>query len=413
MKNPVTRRTHAAVAAFFFLNGAVFGNWVPRIPEVQGRLGLDYAELGIALLGMASGALLALPSAGLVVERLGSKRSTTWSALAYSFAVVLPSTSTNLATLAAGLVVLGSSNAVLDVGMNAQGVGVERRTSRSVLPYFHAAFSIGTLVGAGSGAAFAATGVTPSIHLLVISVISTLFTLVTSRALLQDTARSPQRLRSPVRPTKPLLTLGVVGFCALLAEGAVADWSAVYLRRSLEAGPGLAAAGYVAFTSTMVIGRLLGVSLTRILGPAALVRGGGVMTVIGVALVVFPGRIGAAVLGFAFMGAALSCVFPLALSAAGQSQEVPTGPAIATVSIMGYTGFLTGPPVIGLVAEASSLAGGLSIMGVLGLVILALGHAVRPATGIVGASEKTPSTESDAKARAPHCTEPPSDNCDD
>lgn len=382
MNGRVSRRTRAGVATFFFLNGAVFGNWVPRIPEVQERLGLDDAELGIALLGMAAGALVALASAGLIVERLGSRRSTSWSALAYSFAVVLPAASTNLSTLAAGLVALGASNAVLDVGMNAQGIGVERRTARLVLPYFHAAFSVGTLVGAGSGAAFAAAGVAPSTHLLGIGIAFALCALLASPTLLPDADRSPRKRRSLAHPTKPLLVLGVVGFCGLLAEGAVADWSAIYLRRAFGAGHGLAGAGYVAFASTMVLGRLLGVRLTRLLGPVTLVRGGGAGTAIGVALVILPGRMDAAVLGFAVMGAALSCVFPLVLSAAGRARGAPTGPAIATVSIMGYTGFLVGPPAIGFVAGASSLAGGLTLVGVLGVVILVLGHTAGPAAGI-------------------------------
>lgn len=375
LKETVALRTRASVAGFFFLNGAVFGNWVPRIPEVQGRLGLGNAELGIALLGMAAGALLAMPLAGAIVERLGSRRATSWSALTYSLAIMLPASSANLAALAAGLAVFGACSAVLDVGMNAQGVGVERRVGRPLLPYFHAAFSVGTLAGAGAGAVFAAAGVPPGTHLLGVGAAAALLALLTSPALLPDPRRASRGRRSLARPTKPLLVLGVIGFCALLAEGAVADWSAVYLRRVLQAEPGLAGAGYVAFASTMVLGRLSGVYLTRLLGPVALVRGGGALTVIGAALVVFPGGIATAVAGFACMGGALACVFPLVLSAAGRALEVPAGPAIATVSVMGYTGFLAGPPVIGFIAEASSLAGGLALVGGLGLVILALGRA--------------------------------------
>ena len=388
MKGPEATRTRVSVTAFFFLNGAVFGNWVPRIPEVQARLGLDNAELGIALLGMAAGALVALPSAGVIVARLGSRRATAVSALAYSFAVLAPAASTNLPTLAAGLLALGACNAVLDVGMNAQGVGVERRAGRPALPYFHAAFSVGTLLGAASGAVFAASGVPPSAHLLAVGATSALVALLAAPALAPDADRSPRGRRTLARPTRPLLALGAVGFCALLAEGAVADWSAVYLHKALGAGPGLTGAGYAAFAAAMVVGRLSGVGLTRLLGPAALVRGGGALTAVGTILVVFPGRIDVAVLGFAFMGAALSCIFPLVLSAAGRARGVATGPAIATVSVMGYTGFLAGPPVIGLVAQASSLAGGLAVVAALGLVILSLGRAAR--TAEQGAGEKPP-----------------------
>lgn len=375
MKGEVALRTRASVAAFFFLNGAVFGNWVPRIPEVQEHLGLDNAQLGVGLLGMAAGALLALPLAGALVEKLGSRQATFLAALAYSLAIMIPAASASLATLAAGLFVFGAFNAILDVGMNAQGVGLERLAARPYLPYFHAAFSMGTLLGVASGTTFAAAGIPPLNHLLVVAAGSVLLTLLASQGLLPEAAQSPGGPRSPVRPTKLLLTLGVIGFCALLAEGAVADWSAVYLSKDLEAKTGLAGVGYAAFASTMVLGRLSGASLTRLLGPVTLVRGGGVLTVIGAALVVFPGTIAAAVAGFACMGAALACVFPLVLSAAGRAREAQTGRAIATVSVMGYTGFLAGPPTIGFVAQASSLAGALTIVGVLGLIILVLGRA--------------------------------------
>lgn len=378
----VTKRTQAAVAFIFFLNGAVFGNWVPRIPSIQQQLGLNDAELGVALLGMAAGALMAMPCASLIVEWLGSRHATTWFAIFYCLAIALPPAAPSLTALALGLFAVGTTSAILDVSMNAQGIAVEGHRNRPMLTYFHAAFSIGSLAGAGASSISAAAGVAALPHLFGTGIVFSVLAIAISPALLpSDTSRRVQRRWSLTRPTRPLLLLGLAGFCALLAEGSVADWSAVYLQGSLGASPGLAGAGYVAFASTMVLGRLSGARLTRILGPVIVVQISSVLAMVGVALVVLPGSVSFAILGFACLGAGLSCVFPLVLSATVHVRRIPIGAGIATVSVMGYCGFLIGPPMIGFISEAFSLRGGFGLVGVLGLVILILSRVVRPAAG--------------------------------
>jgi MFS family permease len=202
---------------------------------------------------------------------------------------------------------------------------------------------------------------------------------------------APDDGAAPGHATRALVALGAVAFCVLFGEGAMADWSAVYLRDVAGAGPGLAAVGYAAFSLTMAGGRLVGDRLTERLGPARLVRGGGLLAAAGLAAALVSGAPWAAVAGFGFVGAGLSTVFPVALAAAGRLTGRSAGGAIATVASCGYAGFLVGPPLIGFVAHAASLRAGLGlVVGTSAAIALLAGalrrhRAPRPAPALAGA----------------------------
>jgi fucose permease len=168
----------------------------------------------------------------------------------------------------------------------------------------------------------------------------------------------------------------VIAFCVLLGEGAMADWSAVYLSGTLETGPGFAAAGYAAFSLTMAAGRLIGDRLVQRLGPVTLVRSGGALAALGLGLSLAVGQPAVALVGFACAGAGFSIVFPVALSAAGRAKGVAPGPAIAAVSTAGYSGFLVGPPAIGFLAEAVGLGTALYVVVLLSATIAVLSRTV-------------------------------------
>jgi fucose permease len=183
------------------------------------------------------------------------------------------------------------------------------------------------------------------------------------------------------RPTRALLGLGVISFCVLLGEGAMSDWSAVYLDNSLETGPGFAAAGYAAFSLAMALGRLFGDGLTERFGPTRLVRLCGAVAAVGLGAALAVGNPALALVGFACAGAGFSVVFPLALSAAGGTDDVATGPALAAVSTAGYTGFLIGPPAIGFVAEVAGLGTALYLVVGLSTAVFLLSGTVRSKSG--------------------------------
>ena len=385
--NAVPRAARLAVMAFFFMNGASLGGWFPRIPQIQQALGLSAGALGVALLGTAIGALVAQPMTGWLIGRWGSRRVTATAGLALCAALPLPTVAPTLPILVLALVALGAANGVLDVAMNVQAVAVERCYERPIMTTFHGLFSAGGLIGAGIAGLAAHRGIDPTPHLLTVAAFFAGGMILARRWLLPTDGAIGAAGPAFARPSRTLAGLGVVAFCVLLAEGAMADWSAVYLRHTLGASASYAAAGYAAFSFAMAAGRLAGDWLTARLGPVAIVRFGGVLVALGLGAGLLAGRPATGLAGFAAVGAGLSCSFPVILSAAGRTPDLGPGAAIAAVATAGYTGFLAGPPLIGFVAELTGLRVGLGIVVLLGLAMIALAGAVG---GVPLATESAP-----------------------
>ncbi len=367
-----------AVLGVFFANGVVIGTWVVRIPAVQGRLGLSEGLLGVALLGAAVGALAAMPLVGALVSRLGSRRIVGSTAALLVLALVTPALAPKLLLLVPALMLLGAANGGLDVAMNAQAVEVERGYGRPIMSSFHAAWSFGGLAGAALGGLLASRGVGPLPHFSAVAILAAIAFAVAYKALLpSDADASEEGAPAFARPTRALLGLGVISFCVLLGEGAMGDWSAVYLENTLRTGPGFAAAGYAAFSVSMAFGRLFGDWFMERLGPATLVRSCGALAATGLGIALAVGQPFVALLGFACAGAGFSIVFPAALSAAGRTEGIATGPALAAVSTAAYTGFLVGPPSIGFLAEATNLGYALYLVVALSIAVAIFAGAVK------------------------------------
>jgi MFS family permease len=370
------RTARAAVLAVFFTNGVVIGTWVVRIPAIKESLGLGEGLLGVALLGAAVGALIAMPVVGALVSRFGSRRVVGISALALSVVLLTPGLASNLLLLVLALVMLGAANGGLDVAMNAQAVAVERGYGRPIMSSFHAAWSFGGLGGAALGGLLASMGVGPIPHFAAVAVLAAIAFAVVYGALLPSGAdASEEGTPAFARPTRALLGLGIISFCVLLGEGAMGDWSAVYLDDTLRTGPGFAAAGYAAFSLSMAFGRLFGDRFTELLGPATLVRVCGAIAAVGLGLALAAAQPLVALVGFVCAGAGFSIVFPTALSAAGRTAG-PTGPALAAVTTAAYTGFLVGPPFIGFLAELTGLGYALYLVVALSTAVIFLAGAV-------------------------------------
>ena len=371
------RAARVATAAFFLLCGVGVASWVVRIPAIQRALAIDVGTLGLVLLGLSAGALVSMPLAGRQVARRGSRPVTRAGALAFAASLPLPALAPDPAALAAALVVVGAANGVLGVAMNAQAAAVERAYGRPIMASFHALFSLGGLAGSAVGGVLAGQGVGVRAHLAGTAAALAAAAWLAARRLLPPAADAAPDAPAFARPTRTLLALGVVAFCVLFGEGAMADWTAVYLRDVAGTGPGLAAAGYAAFSLTMAGGRLVGDALTVRLGPRRLVLGGGLLAAAGLALAVAVPTPWAAVAGFAAVGAGFATIFPSVLAAAGRTPGQSAGTAIAAVSTLGYTGFLAGPAAIGLIADATSLRAGLGVVAVTSLLIAVLAGAMR------------------------------------
>jgi hypothetical protein len=346
-----------AVLVMFFANGAMLANWLARIPQIQANLSMSEGQLGLALMGMAVGVLTALTLAGGLIARFGSRTTTT--AAGVLLCLVLPSSGAD----AQSRCLVGQPVPVWR-GYEPDGRRYERAgcrcragLGRSVMSSFHAAFSIGGFTGAAIGAAMAFFGIGPGLHFLIAAAGFMLLILLAARALLPVPPETEPGLAEPVfqLPPRVLWPLGVVAFCSSIGEGAMADWSAVYLKSTVGTTDSLAAFGFAAFSITMTGGRLLGDNLAMRFGGANLVRAGGVCAASGLLLAILLPQVAPVLLGFAAVGAGLSIVVPLAFSAAGNVPKLRSGVGIAGVATIGYAGFLAGPPVIGLVAEATSL----------------------------------------------------------
>ncbi len=355
----------ASITGIFFLNGAVFSSWYARLPAIQDDLGLSTGEIGLALVGAPLGLLAAQPLVGAMVARRGS-RAVVAAAPALIAAVVLPALAFDAPSLFVAALAVGALNGALDIAMNAQGIAVERTLGRPLFSSLHAAFSFGALAGASAAAIAAAAAVAPLPHLAAVAGVGALAAVALSRGLVHD--RGVPGARRLARPSRRLAALGAIAFCALLAEGAVFDWSGIYLAVETGAVAGLAPLGLAAFSLAMGIGRLAADPLAVRLGADATARTGAVVAGLGLGLALALAEPATAIAGFALMGIGLSVVFPLALRTAG-GMSAGGGPELAAVSTLGYTGFLAGPPAIGLLAEAVGLR--LALLPVCALCLLA------------------------------------------
>jgi HAD superfamily hydrolase (TIGR01509 family) len=376
--------TRFAIAFFFFADGLLIGSWAARIPAVRHHAHLTNAQLGLALFAMSLGALAAMPLAGWLSERIGSRVVTIASTVGAAGAVVLASLAGGLGQLAAALVAFGAGFGGINVGANAQGLALERRYGRSILASFHAAFSAGGLAGAGVGALAAAADIAPRTHFALIASAIAVGSVATARRLLPPEPRTAQSGRIFVPPPRTLLVLGAVAFSTMLAEGAVADWSALYLSHSLAATAAVSALGYTGFSLMMATSRTLGDRRNERFGPVALARGGGLLAAAGLAGALVLGTAPAALAGFAAMGAGLGVVVPVVFRAAGSSPTVAPGIGLAAVSTIGWLGFLAGPPAIGVAAGAVGLGKALVIVVAATLLVALLARSTGPRSDFRG-----------------------------
>jgi MFS family permease len=373
---PHPGRARLAVATIFCLNGMALANWIARIPDVKQQLALSDQRLGLVLLCVAAGALVAQPTVGWLIGRFGSRRMTTIMLISFCLSVLLPGLAGDMLSLMAVLFVFGACNGGLDVAMNAQAALVEQGYGRPIMSSFHGLWSIGGLLGAAIGGLIATQGVSVRTHLFGVAIIAVVIAVLATRWLVVDDNVRHEAGPSFALPPRALVLLGLIAFGVLFCEGAIADWSAVYLREGLLSTPAVAATGYAVFSLLMAAGRLTGDALALRLGPAWVVRGGGALVALGIAVAVATNAPVIAIIGFGLVGAGLACSFPLILSAAARTPGVAANTAIAAMATTGYTGFLVGPPLIGSVAEAVTLRGALGLLCLVGVLVALFGGAV-------------------------------------
>ena len=370
----------------FGLFGTAAGSWAGRIPWVQHALDLSPGALGVALLAPAIGAILALPFAGYLGSRFGSRPMAAGGVTALGISIALPALAPNLAVLCLALAFWGAAGATLDVAVNAAGVEVERRAGRSLMSGLHGMWSVGGLVGAAFAGLVAGAGIGAPAHLAVIGLITVALGLAVAAWMVPGPA-SGQRTPTFALPSRGIVLIGVIGFCALFAEGAIADWSGVFLVNSRSTTEAVAATGYAVFSICMAAGRFGGDAAVTRFGAVKVVAVSATAGAIGLTVALAVPSVVAAWLGFGVCGLGMATIVPLAFSAAGHhggggtpaERETRAASSIAAVATMSYVGWLAGPPIIGGVASATSLPLALGVAAALIGVIAVLGRALRPA----------------------------------
>ncbi|WP_322481046.1 MFS transporter [Thermogemmatispora sp.] len=379
------RWARLAVAFLFFLNGVLLATWAARIPAIQTHLALAPAILGSVLFSGAAGALAGMSGGGYLAARYGSRRIVILATLSLCLMLTLVAVAPSLPLLIASVALLGASSGAMDVSMNTQGVAAERLYGQPILNSFHACYSLGSLAGSLRGGLIAGYGIPLLPHFSGVALAGAILTLCCIPALLPSSHDQPAGERTGeagrgvrfARPSRATLALGLIAFCSLFGEGAMADWSALYLNNNLHSGAGLAPIGYAIFSVMMMTSRGLGDALTARVGAALMVRLGGLLAASGLTLVLLSPWLVLALCGFVLIGCGLSVTFPLTLSAAGRlaGQGQATSTALAAVATCGYTGLMAGPPTIGFVASFVGLRLALGIIILLSLSISLLAGA--------------------------------------
>nr|WP_042374082.1 MFS transporter [Streptacidiphilus neutrinimicus] len=367
---PVVR---IALTGFFALDGFLFAGWVVRIPEIKAQVHASPGLLGLALLCVSAGAVAAMGPVGRLCVRFGNHAVTVVASVLLCVAVALPPLTHSVLALGGVLLVFGAGYGAMNVGINSAAVDFVRAAGRPVMPSFHAAYSLGGLLGATVGGLLA-PALTPTQHLGLLAVGGLAVTAWAGRALLRHAVAhtDPAPTDGSAGPSAGagvallVVLLGVVALCDAYGEGSMADWGALHLRQDLHATSAVAAAGFAVYSLTMTIGRLSGTRLVERFGPTKLLVAGAAIASVGMVAAAVSPSLPLALAGFLLVGLGLANIFPLAIDRAGALRG-PRG--VATASTLGFGGMVAGPPIIGFLAQAFGLP--LALLSVALLIALA------------------------------------------
>lgn len=368
------QKNRLAVNFYFLVNGFIYANWVSRLPRLQEVYAMDNGVTGMVLLTYAIGALVAMPFTGWLIVKNGSQKTTIIASFLFCLMIPFFALMGTIPLLTGLLFLTGMFTGVMDVAMNAQAVLVEERYKRPIMSSFHAVFSGGMMIGAGVGALFTKWETSLIQHFGIITVLGVLFALWSSFNLIKD-APAPNESKEDnafQMPSKALWGIGIIALCCMLGEGAMADWSTIYMKNIAMADPGLAPIGLGAFSAAMMIGRIFGDRGRSIVGDGKLMILNSLLALLGIILlIVFPTPI-IVIIGLFLVGLGLSVIVPIAYSTAGSAEGLAPGVGISMVTTIGYAGFLFGPPIIGFLADWQTLRFAMSFVVLLFVVMTGL-----------------------------------------
>ncbi|MFK0064620.1 MFS transporter [Streptomyces sp. NPDC091046] len=388
------RRARLAVAVLFFTNGALFANLLPRYPQIKADLGIGNAAYGLAVAAFPAGAITAGLAAGILVRRFGSARVAVGGTLLTGAGILAAGLADSVVVFAGALFLAGAMDAFTDVAQNAHGLRVQRRYGRSIINSFHAIWSIGAVTGGSMAAAAIALGVARGPHLLFSAAVFAVAACVALRYCLpgpetdaepaaetgaEDSAPAPVRARAAgLRTGWVLAALVLIATAGTLVEDAGMSWATLYLADSLHATAALAASGYVALVGAQFVGRIVGDRLVDRFGQRTVARSGALIAAVGMGLALAVPTVPGTVLGFAAAGFGVATLVPAAMHEADELPGLKPGSGLTLVSWLMRLGFLLSPPVVGLVADATSLRVGLLVVPLAGLLVLLCAGVLQP-----------------------------------
>ncbi|MBV8928406.1 MAG: MFS transporter [Mycobacteriaceae bacterium] len=383
------RRARVATAALFLTNGALFANLLPRFPEIKADLGMSNSVYGVSIAAFSGGALIAGPSAAALIRRFWSSRVALVGTLGLALFELLVAVAPSVPLFAAAMFVAGAADGVTDVAQNAHGLWVQRRYGRSIINSFHAVWSAGAILGGSMGAAAIALHVDRGTHLAVSAVVFSITAAVAYRFLLPGPDDAPDAAATTDKHAAGsrrfatyvvLAALVVIAIAGAMIEDSGSSWATLFLRH-LGAPGAIAVFGYIAMVGCQLIGRLVGDRLVDRFGRPPVVRIGGVIVAVGMgAALLFP-AVPTAILGFGAAGLGSATLIPAAMHGADELPGLRHGNGLTVVTWLLRLGFVASPPLVGMIADATSLRVGLLLVPAAGLIVAALAGALAAANG--------------------------------
>jgi len=365
-----------AVGSFFFFSGATFASWASRIPTIKEVFALNEAQLGSVLFLLPLGSLSVLPLAGWSISKFGSRPITVIAGIAYSAGLLSIAFSTSLIQLSVCLFLLGFSGNTLNISMNTQALELQEQVyRRPLMSSFHGLWSFGAMFGALYGGWMIGMNASMVQQYLVLVLIIWIVFLLSLKFLVRSSVVHSRRKFS--WPTRSLWLLGIIGLCCAICEGAMADWSSLYYQQVVNNGLKVNTTGYTAYALMMAIGRVIGDRLINRFGSRRILFVDSLFIAFGFMLGVGIVHPVAVVVGFAMIGLGVSTIIPIVYTLAGKNSDSPPSVALASVTSIGFIGFLAGPPVIGYIAHAIGLRFALMLLTIMALTITFVSRKVR------------------------------------
>ncbi|HEY8404118.1 MAG TPA: MFS transporter [Flavobacteriales bacterium] len=356
-----------ALCAFFFGQGLTFSSWASRIPDIKSMLHLSDGQLGGLLLGLPAGQLTGLLLSGYVVAKKGSKNVLSIACVLYPASLMLVGLANSSMSLFLSLFALGVFGNFYNISVNTQAVSVERLYGRSIMASFHGVWSLAGFTGGIIGAFMVNAGVSPLHHFMFTFGLVMVLTQIARFYIVPRDQKSTIKASVFTMPDKSVVLLGLIAFACMICEGTMFDWSGIYFEHVVHAPVELSRLGFIAFMSMMATGRFMADYFINKVGAKTMLRNSGIIILSGLSIaVIFPYVI-TSVIGFMMVGIGVSSVVPITYSMAGKTTTMLSSAALASVSSIGFLGFLIGPPLIGFISDSFGLRIAFSMVALLGL----------------------------------------------